>query len=269
MIMIGGVGIPLAALPGWAQRLSGFMPGRYAVDVLQRGYTAEAGDSSSGFSILALVVIGLAGAVSGARLFRWDEGRRLKTGTWVWVLASLLSWLAVGGYASRARFLEPIPSASDGYQAVTERQIAGVSYEYLPGDEEFVSRLSKPFGQGGSMSGLEGFKSGLERWSPGHIADAGQSARNLLCLAGIADVSEDPHEGEIARLVFNELQRRHRNAELERILTWIILYPKEGSCLTTVPELGLNHQFREDIVRERTVLYAKKFLGRLRGLIRD
>jgi len=38
--MIGGVGIPLQALPKWAQDFSGFMPGRYAVDVLQRSEAA-------------------------------------------------------------------------------------------------------------------------------------------------------------------------------------------------------------------------------------
>jgi ABC-type multidrug transport system permease subunit len=38
MIMIGGVGIPLLALPAWAQDASGFMPGRYAVRVLELSY---------------------------------------------------------------------------------------------------------------------------------------------------------------------------------------------------------------------------------------
>ena len=40
MIMIGGVGVPLAVLPVWAQRVAGFMPGRYAVEVLQPCFNA-------------------------------------------------------------------------------------------------------------------------------------------------------------------------------------------------------------------------------------
>jgi hypothetical protein len=40
MIMIGGVGVPLAVLPVWAQRIAGFMPGRYAVEVLQPCFDA-------------------------------------------------------------------------------------------------------------------------------------------------------------------------------------------------------------------------------------
>ena len=35
MIIIGGVGVPLRILPGWAQTVAGFLPGRYAVDALQ------------------------------------------------------------------------------------------------------------------------------------------------------------------------------------------------------------------------------------------
>ena len=50
MIMIGGVGVPLAVLPPWAQTISGFMPGRYAVDLLQRAFEAPEGLRGAGFS---------------------------------------------------------------------------------------------------------------------------------------------------------------------------------------------------------------------------
>src|SRR5580765_4797200 len=35
MLIIGGVAVPLASLPGWAQHVSMFFPGRYAVEALQ------------------------------------------------------------------------------------------------------------------------------------------------------------------------------------------------------------------------------------------
>jgi ABC-type multidrug transport system permease subunit len=267
MIMIGGVGIPLVALPTWAQRLSGFMPGRYAVDVLQRSYGE--GFSDAGFSVGALVVAGATGAITGAVLFRWDSARSQSRSTWAWMSLAFASWLAVGLYASGSGHLEPVTAASSGYLGVTPAQVAGISYEYLPGDQEFVSRLSKPFDKGGSMKGVEDFSARLKDWPPGRVADDGQAARNLLCAAGIADVSEDPHEGEIARLVFDDLRARFGDGKLSSILAWIILYPKEGSAISTAPELGLSHHFREDIIRERTVLYAKKFLGRLSGRISD
>jgi hypothetical protein len=245
------------------------MPGRYAVDVLGRGYADERGLSSAGFSVIALVIVGLAGSVCGARLFRWEAGRRLSGTSWAWVVGALLSWALVGVYAERTGLLDVPPAPVAGYQAITETEIAGVSYENLPGDSEFVSRLSRPFASGMHAELLGDFQARLESWPGGKVADAGQSARNLLCVAGIADVSQDPREGDIARLVFDELRARYGDARLQKILTWIILYPAEGSCVTTVPEFGLNRKYREDIVRDRTVLYSKKYLGRLRGLIKD
>jgi hypothetical protein len=113
------------------------------------------------------------------------------------------------------------------------------------------------------------FAARLRAWAPGNVPDPGQAARNLLCVAAIGDVSEDLHEGEIARLVFDELRASYPEPRLRRILAWVILYPQEGTAITSAPELGLRHQIREDIVRQRNTIYAKKFLGRLMGAIRD
>ena len=41
MLIIGGVAVPLASLPDWAQRLSAFFPGRYAVEALQACVTGD------------------------------------------------------------------------------------------------------------------------------------------------------------------------------------------------------------------------------------
>src|SRR6185503_8773370 len=35
MLIIGGVAVPLASLPDWAQHVSAFFPGRYAVEAIQ------------------------------------------------------------------------------------------------------------------------------------------------------------------------------------------------------------------------------------------
>jgi ABC-2 type transport system permease protein len=268
MIMIGGVGIPLLALPAWAQKVSGFMPGRYAVNVLQLGYGDPAGVWRGGFSLLALGVIGSAAACAGSRLFRWDAGRHIGRITWAWVAAALSAWIAVGLAATLTGRLAPERPPDNGYEAVTEAEMAAITYDDLPGDSEFVSRLARPFPEGG-MDAMGGFVQKLRAWPPGRAGDAGQDTRNLLCVAGIADVSEDLHEGEIARLVFDDLRARLGPERLSRVLAWIILYPQEGTAITSAPELGLDRQFRESIIRERTVLYARKFLGRLRGKIRD
>jgi hypothetical protein len=269
MIMIGGVGIPLLALPTWAQKVSGFMPGRYAVDILQKGYGDPEGVHGSGFSVLALVVIGSAAACAGSRLFRWEPGPRVGGTAWLWVAGACFFWIAVGVAAGLTGRLAAVEPSDGGYAAITEVQIDSITYDNLPGDQEFVSRLAPAFQGDRTPEAMKEFAAELKTWGPGHRGNAGQDARNLLCVAAIADVSENPHEGEIARLVFDQLRADFGDERLSRILAWIILYPEAGTAVTSVPELGLERQFREDIVRERILLYSRKFLGRLRGKIRD
>ncbi len=96
MLIIGGVAVPLASLPDWAQRLSGFFPGRYAVETLQACVTGT-GLGAARFSALALVVIGLAGCIAGAKMFRWDSAQRFATAPGKgWVAVALAAWVAVG-----------------------------------------------------------------------------------------------------------------------------------------------------------------------------
>jgi ABC-type multidrug transport system permease subunit len=269
MIMIGGVGVPLIALPTWAQGIAGFMPGRYAVELLQLAYSDPGGLLGGAFDFAALLVIGASAAFVGARLFRWDAGRRASAGTWAWVAVALSAWLGVGLAAALTGRLAPALPPDVGYEAITEAEVAGVSYADLPGDSEFVSRLAPPFRAGGDMRGMGDFAARLDAWEPGRVADPGQSVRNLLCVAGIADVSRDVNEGEVARVVFDRLRSRFGDDRLSRILTWIILYPQDGSAVTSAPELGLKGRFIESVIRQRTVLYAAKLLGRIRGKILD
>src|ERR1022692_213676 len=95
MIMIGGVGVPLTALPDWAQHVAGFMPGRYAVEVLQPCFDGRNGLPGAGFRLGALGVIGLAAGVAAARLFRWEAGARIGRPARLWVAAALTAWISV------------------------------------------------------------------------------------------------------------------------------------------------------------------------------
>ena len=58
MLMIGGVAVRLESLPSWAQHVSAFFPGRYAVEAMQRAAT---GNGGAGFDFLALSLIAAAG----------------------------------------------------------------------------------------------------------------------------------------------------------------------------------------------------------------
>jgi ABC-2 type transport system permease protein len=102
MLIIGGVAVPLASLPDWAQRLSSFFPGRYAVEAIQATVNGT-GLGSVRFSILALLVIGASGCLAGGMMFRWDAQQRFATSrTKGWVAAALAAWIAVG-FAAESR----------------------------------------------------------------------------------------------------------------------------------------------------------------------
>ena len=96
MLIIGGVAVPLASLPDWALHVSAFFPGRYAVDAMQ-ACVAGAGLASVRFSLLALALIGAAGCLAGAKLFRWDSQQRFWTMSGKpWLAVALAGWIGVG-----------------------------------------------------------------------------------------------------------------------------------------------------------------------------
>lgn len=268
MIMLGGVGVPIAVLPAWAQRIAGFMPGLYSVHALQRCFNNPRGLSGAGFSLAALAVIGAAAGAIGIRLFRWDAGRRAGRPVWSWVAAALLAWVAVGSVALVTGRLRTIEPGEGDYLAVTQEQIADVTYDDLPGDDELATRLAPPF-DAAEAAHMAEFKAMLEAWPAGRLDDPAQAARNLLSVAAVADITANLREAEIARVVFNVMRERFPRDELPRILTWIILTPDEGSVVNHAPELGLRRRPTEAIVRERVTLYAKKLLGRIEGKIPD
>jgi hypothetical protein len=96
MLIIGGVAVPLVSLPDWAQHLSAFFPGRYAVEALQEAVNGG-GLVESQFSLMALLIIGLSALVAGAALFRWDAQQKfaLRSGK-SWIAVALAGWVVVG-----------------------------------------------------------------------------------------------------------------------------------------------------------------------------
>lgn len=263
MIMIGGVGVPLVTLPGWAQRLAGYMPGRYAVELLQRCFTEPTGSVGTEFSMLALVAIGTAAGCAGLKLFRWEFKRALSPRSYAWLATSLAVWIAVGSVASATGQLEPVQSDFLSFDAVTDEQINAITYEDLPGDNELVTRLAPPFKTDAVPERARLFAEQLKTWPAIAVGDPSQTVRALLSVAAVSDIGADLREAEIGRVVFDELQARFGRDQLSRLLAWIILRPKEGKVLTDIPELRLRRKITEDAVRQRSVLYSKKYLGRL------
>ena len=147
---------------------------------------------------------------------------------------------------------------------ITEAQIAEIGFDGLPGDHDLVAPLAPP-----TLDPAREFAARLRLWPQGKLDDSGQSIRNLVSIAAVADLCADPRESEIARLVFRQLGSGFEPAVARQALAWIILNPEDGQALTKAPELGLFRHPPERLVRQRSVIYAEKFLGRLLGKIPD
>ena len=122
MLIIGGVAVPLASLPDWAQRLSLYLPGRYAVDLIQATVNGD-GLGTAGFHVLALLLIGAAGCLAGAKLFRWDREQRFRTAPGKgWIAVALAAWVAVGvaADARRRASVPPAPGAMPDQAGATK-----------------------------------------------------------------------------------------------------------------------------------------------------
>jgi ABC-2 type transport system permease protein len=96
MIMIGGIGVPMRMLPKWAQHVAGFLPGRYAVQAMDSCILKAAGLWKSPFNLFALALIGSAGCLAGAKLFRWENDQKFRPASLRWVALAIAAWAAVG-----------------------------------------------------------------------------------------------------------------------------------------------------------------------------
>jgi len=283
MLMIGGVAVPLQSLPQWAQHISAFFPGRYAVEAMQRSATGS-GIAAAGFDLLALLVIAAASTIAAIAMFRWDKAFRPKRG---WLFLALGMWLAVGAIAEMrgpvtlqadTRDAGPptnyaaAPSApKPSWQDVTDADIDGVAFSRLPPDEGIISPVSRSdeVPDPAIQPALDRIRDALPHWTPGTVADPVQRARNLLAIAAVPDILQmEQVERFVPRLVFARLQAVIPPRDLPKILYWIAMHPDDGddNAIHQLGEFGL-----PDIsgpakpVRGRIMLYAFKLLGRLSG----
>jgi len=286
MLMIGGVAVRLESLPDWAQHLSAFFPGRYAVEAMQLSATGS-GLSRAGFDLLALLLIAAAGAIAATAMFRWDKALAPRRG---WLLLALGMWLVVGVMAEMrgsvtiniAQDTKEVGSAKDyiaapasaplpqsSWRDVTDADIDRIAFDRLPPDEGIISPVSRSDEQPDPaiLPQLDRIRDALPRWAPGNIADPVQRTRNLLAIAAVPDILQmEQVERFVPRLVFARLQAVIPPRDLPKILTWIAMHPDDGSNIPRLGDFGL-----PDVtgpakpVRGRIMLYAFKLLGRLTG----
>jgi len=285
MLIIGGVAVQLASLPPWAQHVSAFFPGRYAVEAMQACVTGG-GAGATRFSLLALVLIGAAGCAAGAKLFRWDAGQRFtaRGGRW-WVAPVLGAWLAVGLLAEwRGRIAvsidaEPVapvvkapvapPPPLPPWMKITAKDVAALDFR-VPSDGGVVSPFAGPDEEAADYTKdeVEGVRNGLPTWKPGLEGDDVQRVRNLLCVAAVPDAIQQPVERYLPPVVLHHLEQTYPKDKLIKILTWIVQHPEDGTVVDNLQDLGLQGVAGDpSVVRERSYLYALKFILRITGRI--
>lgn len=287
MLMIGGVAVPLTSLPAWAQHVSAFLPGRYAVQALQQVLSGN-GLGAAFLDLVALLLIGVGGAASATRMFRWDARQRLSARDGLLGAALALSVFALVGATAELRG-DAVQAATDdtdaaqmalappggpaSWQAVTPADMGGVAFERLPPDGGIVAPIAGANEVPDALVAgqLAEIRAALAGWPPGKAADPVQRVRNDLYVAAVPDVLKmEQVERFVPLLVFEKLRRDVPERDLKRILYWVAMHPQEGdeSALHAMKMLGLpDAREPSRTVRQRVMLYAFKFLGRLTGSI--
>lgn len=275
LLIIGGVAVPLVNLPEWAQHLSAFFPGRYAVESLQANVTGE-GLLTVRFSLMALTLTGCFACITGAKLFRWDRWQRHSgRGGRAWVGFVLAGWIATGLLAEWKGQIapvvppvieplpEPVPLPVPPWEKLTAGDIARLDFN-VPPDHGVVTPIESAEAEDYLGRQVDRVRSALPNWPPGHEGDAGQQVRNLLCVAAVPDVVQLPEEGYLPLVVLDYLDEQYSRPELIKILTWIALNPDAGTVRTDLTDLGLS-AVTGDVtqVRDRSAIYAVKFVARL------
>ena len=177
MIMIGGVGVPLTALPDWAQHVAGFMPGRYAVEVLQPCFDGRNGLPGAGFRLGALAVIGLAAGVAAARLFRWEAGARIGRPARL-VGRGRLGRVDIG---RRCRLANGPPETGLARSGSVDEYHGGANRGNPFRRSAGRPRSGRAPGSSHSGPGAgQEFAAKLDLWPQGKLDDSGQSIRNLV-----------------------------------------------------------------------------------------
>jgi hypothetical protein len=201
-------------------------------------------------------------------MFRWDAGQRIARGQRLWAAVALVAWAGVGVVSYSSGQSTTVVSAVE-YQNITEAQINSITYDDLPDDNSFITPfVNSPEDVSPAIrQWMADFGVRLSQWAPGKDADPLRRTTNMLCVAAVADLDEFQYEGEVPVVVFQQLRAQIPLEQLRPILAYIILHPPTDGLLTSAADLGIPGQPAQSDVRDRAVIYAKKFLGRLLGKI--
>ena len=157
--------------------------------------------------------------------------------------------------------------AKQPWESITDKEIDAITYEDAEIDRGFVTPLAEDLNHldEESLKRLEDVQAKFDQWLPGQEKEVGQRVRNFMCLATLPDLGRAEFEAELPYVIFEHLKKEIPEQQLKKTLAWVILKPKEGKAVLEAKPLGIEGPADEGPVRQRSVIYAKKLLGRLVG----
>jgi hypothetical protein len=150
--------------------------------------------------------------------------------------------------------------------SVTAADIAGLNYR-VPPDSGVVTPIARPEEQpdAATANALDGLQGNLANWPLAHVPDPVQRTLNLLSVAAVMDLAQDPVERFLPLMIFEQLSMSMPHDQLVQILAWIALHPGQGHTPNDLSDIGLGGVAKSPLIRERADIYAIKFIARLAG----
>ena len=176
------------------------------------------------------------------------------------MLAALL--LAGGALAAQAPAAAPEP-----FEAVKDSEINAITYEECELDNGFEIPFAPNLENLGEdqKKRLDEFMEKVDKWDPGQLDKTGQKVRFFIALCSLVDAGHGEFEAETPLKIFEKLKTDIPKDKLMKACAWVVLKPKDGDIIKTAPDLGFDNEIDEEEIRGRSVIYAKKMLGRLLG----
>ncbi len=159
------------------------------------------------------------------------------------------------------------PASKDPAAGITDKDIEKIDFDELPDDSGLVTPVAKDLDNldDESRKRLTDWATKLNDWAGAKEEDVNQRVRNLMSVCSLGDIAHAEFEGELTYVVFEKLKSEVDKDQLIKATALIVLKPKEGKCPTKVTELGWDDDLDEDMIRERSAMFAEKLLGRMLG----
>jgi hypothetical protein len=156
---------------------------------------------------------------------------------------------------------------AEPYEAVKDAEINAITYEECELDNGFeipfaasVENLAED-----QKKRLDEFMEKVDAWEPGKAEKIGQKVRSFIALCSLVDAGHGEFEAETPLKIFEKLKTDIPKDKLMKACAWVVLKPKDGDVIKTAPDVGIEQEIDEEEIRGRSVVYAKKMLGRLLG----